>query len=186
VTNKSPAVVSPDAGADPDVMSMLLDHSESGPDVAAVDSLGMTALHHCAKYGNVETARMLIAAGSDVDARTLHHATPLHYAIESSDADLVDLLMESGCRIDKHRRYDVLLIVSPCSRRTARCVLIVQRVLRMSSGGSHHSQAAAAYSMAPSPDAMIKYGAAVNAPQPSTSSTSTRSSKKTKARYAHM
>src|SRR5689334_3966168 len=79
-------------------------------DVAAVRSLlregadpngaqgdGMTALHTAAEMGNLEIARLLIAANANVVAKTrIGGYTPLHLAAGSGQAAVVRALLEAG------------------------------------------------------------------------------------------
>lgn len=73
---------------------------------------GKTALMYAAQTGNIETARLLIAAGADVNARTDSHGagipffgcgelardrrSALMYAAENAGEDLIQLLIEAG------------------------------------------------------------------------------------------
>jgi ankyrin repeat protein len=51
-----------------------------------------TPLHHAAKYGNVEAARMLLNAKADATAKDWRGATPLDLAKENNHQDVVKLL----------------------------------------------------------------------------------------------
>jgi ankyrin repeat protein len=60
---------------------------------------GWTPLHLAVAEGQEEIVRLLVAAGADLTARTEHHRTPLHLALQFSP-DLVPLLLESGAVLD--------------------------------------------------------------------------------------
>jgi ankyrin repeat protein len=60
---------------------------------------GWSPLHVAVADGQTEVVRVLIDAGADVAARTEHHRTPLHVALQFSP-DLVPLLLESGAALD--------------------------------------------------------------------------------------
>ena len=70
-----------------------------------------TLLHTIADYPGhkpkgIEMARVLIAAGADVNARFQHgqiravRETPLHWAASNDDVDLAELLLDAGADID--------------------------------------------------------------------------------------
>ncbi|MFD2090525.1 ankyrin repeat domain-containing protein [Blastococcus deserti] len=60
---------------------------------------GWTPLHVAVAEGRADIARVLVGAGADLDARTEHHRTPLHVALELSP-DLVPVLLELGAVLD--------------------------------------------------------------------------------------
>jgi ankyrin repeat protein len=60
---------------------------------------GWTPLHIAVAEGQGEIARLLVGAGADLTARTEHHRTPLHVALQFSP-DLVPLLLELGAVLD--------------------------------------------------------------------------------------
>ncbi len=68
---------------------------EADPDAAHGD--GMTGLHWAAHHGAVETVKLLVAAGADVEARTrLGDHTPLHVASRNAQAGVVRELLAAG------------------------------------------------------------------------------------------
>src|SRR5688572_15767942 len=61
-----------------------------GADASAAQGDGLTALHAAAEVGNVEIARMLIAAKANVDAKSrIGGYTPLHIAAGSGHVEVV-------------------------------------------------------------------------------------------------
>ena len=74
-----------DAGADPKVVVRYRGDGK-GPE-------GSTLLHEAAKKGAVESVKLLLARGLNVNARTPFEATPLHEACRAGHADMVNLLL---------------------------------------------------------------------------------------------
>ncbi|SOD93358.1 Ankyrin repeat-containing protein [Blastococcus haudaquaticus] len=60
---------------------------------------GWTPLHLAVAEGRTDVVRVLVGAGADVGARTEHHRTPLHVALEHCP-DLVPVLLELGAGLD--------------------------------------------------------------------------------------
>lgn len=65
-------------------------------DVNAAEPDGATALHWAAYLENLETAALLVRAGSNVAAANRFGATPLALACINGNAALVELLLEAG------------------------------------------------------------------------------------------
>lgn len=57
---------------------------------------GLTPLHIAARHGGVETARILMENGADVNAVEKASETPLHWAAERGHEKTVSLLLEKG------------------------------------------------------------------------------------------
>lgn len=53
-----------------------------------------TALHHCAQYGKLDVAKVLLDLGANPDARTRRGRTPLHVACGWKQTSVVELLLE--------------------------------------------------------------------------------------------
>ena len=60
---------------------------------------GWTPLHVAVAEGQADIVGLLVGAGADLTARTEHHRTPLHIALQFSP-DLVPLLLELGAVLD--------------------------------------------------------------------------------------
>jgi serpin B len=78
---------------------------EQGVDVNGRSWNGRTALHVAANRGQKEAARLLLAKGADVNARTRAdwHAdalTPLHEAARSGHCDMAELLISGGANVN--------------------------------------------------------------------------------------
>lgn len=109
------ASILPAALMRPELLQSVLD---MGIDAnARTNFFGKTALMYAAQWGNAEAARVLIAAGADVNARTDSQSSvrlpraecgrlerdqrsALMYAAENSSEDLIALLLEAGADKD--------------------------------------------------------------------------------------
>ena len=69
-----------------------------GADVHAGDSGGLTALHHAAKAGHGEVARVLVELGADVQARDKVGFMPLHLAAQFGYGEVVRALVSRRLR----------------------------------------------------------------------------------------
>jgi len=82
----------------PEQTQKLIDH---GLDVNRPNWIGKTFLHSCARTGKVETARVLIENGAEVDAVELEHGgTPLAEAVRHDQYEMVAFLIEKGADPD--------------------------------------------------------------------------------------
>lgn len=69
---------------------------EQKTDVNAPQPDGMTALHWAARHGELESAKLLIAAGADAKAVNRYGVTPLSLACTNGNTTIVELLLEAG------------------------------------------------------------------------------------------
>lgn len=63
---------------------------------AKVNRLGWTPLHYAASTGQIETARMLLAAGALPNSPSPDGTSPLMMAARSGNRDMVNVLIEAG------------------------------------------------------------------------------------------
>jgi ankyrin repeat protein len=70
-------------------VELLLTH---GADIKAAQRGGYSALHSAAANGNVKLVNHLIKAGADSCAKSDDGKTPLDFAKERSQADVVEIL----------------------------------------------------------------------------------------------
>jgi uncharacterized protein len=73
------------------------------PKLAATDAPdGFSGLGLAIFFGHLQTARLLVEAGADVDrpSRNSFRVTPLHSAVASGNVELVELLLAHGARPD--------------------------------------------------------------------------------------
>jgi ankyrin repeat protein len=73
----------------------------------AKDKINRTALHHAAKYGHVEVAKLLLDRGAKIEAKDINDLTPLHLAASNGYLEVDKLLFDRGADIeakdtDKH------------------------------------------------------------------------------------
>ncbi len=64
--------------------------------VNARDRAGETPVHHAAKYGELETLRLVVERGGDVNAKCEGGGTPLHMAAWFGYANAVEYLLAHG------------------------------------------------------------------------------------------
>ena len=83
----------------PEVIELLLQY---GPDLAAKDICGRTALHFCCRGGNIQNLRILLAAipadqrQTLLEARSNGGVTPLMAAIQSANIFMVGQCLNSS------------------------------------------------------------------------------------------
>lgn len=73
----------------------ILDQGVRG-EVDARDAEGMAALNWAAYMDDLETVKLLIAAGADINTKNRGGGTPLHQACNFSDPALIDVLLKGG------------------------------------------------------------------------------------------
>ncbi|PVH97350.1 ankyrin, partial [Periconia macrospinosa] len=61
---------------------------------------GTDALHVAARIGQLDTMRVLMEHGADVNMTTFRGWTPLHWAAANRQVDAMKLLEQSGVRSD--------------------------------------------------------------------------------------
>jgi len=66
--------------------------------IRARDAAGSTLLHHAAAFGSIDTMKLLLDAGADVNAANRRRSTPLHWSLH--DDAKVRLLLERGAAVN--------------------------------------------------------------------------------------
>ena len=82
---------------------LLIAHS-APPNVVSRNALKVMPLHSAAAGSHVGVARLLVAAGADVNAVQPHGYRPLHAAAQNGNAELTELLLAAGA--DQATRTD--------------------------------------------------------------------------------
>lgn len=98
------ASAAPVLGAPPAPLADAIEHRDAaatrallrGAAVNAAQPDGMTALHWAARHDDLDTARILLAAGANPAAKNRYGVTPLSIACTNGNAALIRLLLESG------------------------------------------------------------------------------------------
>jgi ankyrin repeat protein len=84
----------------PDVLAYLIEH---GIYLGARSTFGLTALHYAASHeGNLQSIRLLVDHGLDVNVKSRHGETPLGRAVNANKPAAVELLLKLGA--DPHAR----------------------------------------------------------------------------------
>jgi len=93
-----------------DLIKLLL---EKGADLnAKTVKYGSTALMLASANGLVETAKMLMEAGADMNIKDKEDSTALIYALENGWIEIAKMLIEAGAQIDDKNKDDVLTLIN--------------------------------------------------------------------------
>lgn len=85
-------------GQNPEMLKFL---NVAGEKESTEQNRGETPLHRVAYNGNVQTARVLLTHGAEVNARSLYNGqTPLHLGAASGKAAILTLLLAQGAEVD--------------------------------------------------------------------------------------
>ena len=68
-------------------------------------AIPVSGLHWSCKLARIDMARVLIEAGSDVNARSHSGQTPLHLAAQTGKGEVIDLLLRCGKKIVMYLGY---------------------------------------------------------------------------------
>jgi ankyrin repeat protein/mono/diheme cytochrome c family protein len=95
----------------------------AGPDLAARDALGNTALHWAAINGDLPTLNALLAGGADANAANTAGATPLIYAVASPAA--VTALLAHGADVNHATKEKTTALLAATRRPRSAAVVRV-------------------------------------------------------------
>ena len=87
----------------PYIINLLLNNNIDDLDIA--DSKGKTALFHACEFGNLNSVKLLIKSGSDINKRDIFGKTILMYAVESENLELIKYLIED-IKVDINEKDD--------------------------------------------------------------------------------
>ena len=76
----------------PYIINLILNNNIDNLDSA--DNKGKTALFHACEFGNLNSVKLLIKSGSDINKRDIFGKTILMYAVESENLELIKYLIE--------------------------------------------------------------------------------------------
>ena len=80
----------------PYIINLLLNNNLNNniDDLDIADNKGKTALFHACEFGNLNSVKLLIKSGSDINKRDIFGKTILMYAVESENLELIKYLIE--------------------------------------------------------------------------------------------
>lgn len=87
----------------PYIINLILNNNIDNLDSA--DNKGKTALFHACEFGNLNSVRILIKSGSDINKRDIFGKTILMYAVESENLELIKYLIED-IEVDINKKDD--------------------------------------------------------------------------------
>lgn len=90
-------------------LKVLMKH---GDDINAVDDYARNALHYAANSFFLDVAKELIANNIDVNSKDVSGKTPLHLACCTNHPEMVELLIDSGAKVDA-QTYDIAGFKTP-------------------------------------------------------------------------
>jgi ankyrin repeat protein len=121
------------------MMRMMLE--ECGVNVGIEDVYGRTALYTAITSRKVQSVRVLLDAGEDVNRRTYVHngRTVLSFAVSRGEVEVVKLLLERGAdvkRLDRGARSALGIAVSNGNAEIVR--MLLKAGAKVSDGASGH------------------------------------------------
>lgn len=111
---------------------------------ARVDEVkdGLTPLHRGAAYGLADMVKLLIGAGSDVNAVTIREKdTPLHLAVRSGHGEVAKLLIDSGARLETRNGSKLTPLHVAAYEKQVACMKVL-----LDAGADVHAVASTGYS----------------------------------------
>ncbi|WP_165864415.1 ankyrin repeat domain-containing protein [Capsulimonas corticalis] len=97
-----------------DVVCHLLNAGASVNAACPVD--GFRALHRAASHGHLESARLLVAAGASLDARTRSGSTALIFAATAGHTSIVTLLLENQAPVDSVSKAGATALIAAATK----------------------------------------------------------------------
>ena len=89
-----------------DDLDRAIDAIRAGGDPNARDEYNLTAFIWCARKGHVAVARVLTAAGADIEARDNMRRTAIHHAVLFRRLEFIDYLLSIGADIAATEMHD--------------------------------------------------------------------------------
>ncbi len=127
-------------------------------DVNAAQGDGMTALHWAASLDDLATARLLLAAGAKVDARTrLGAVSPLFMAARNGSAPMIEMLLKAGASTTQADATGTTpLMVVAESGNTDAIKVLAEHGANVNAVENAHGQTALMFAAAYNRDAAVK------------------------------
>ena len=83
-----------------DLLDVLIDH---GADINVTTAhQGYTPLHIACKKNHAQNCRLLLSHGAEVNVKARDYTTPLYWAVERCNEDMVESLLKAGAREGKN------------------------------------------------------------------------------------
>ncbi|MGI8743431.1 MAG: ankyrin repeat domain-containing protein [Bryobacteraceae bacterium] len=127
-------------------------------DVNAAQGDGMTALHWAAFHDDLETAKLLIAAGANVKAPTRDGAiTPLFMACTNGNAAMLEALLKAGAEANSVKANGTTALMTAAASGGAEAVkVLLSHGADVNAKESVHGQTALMFAAALNREAVIK------------------------------
>ena len=81
-------------GEDPRIVEILL--KAGPPALEIVPHCGLTPLHHATSFGRTEIVEILLKAGANLEASSLHGHTPLYTACSFLQSQIIEIFLNAG------------------------------------------------------------------------------------------
>jgi len=94
-----------------DLVRLLVMQKTVASQIVCKDSHGWTSLHHCAKHGSFENAKLLLDQAASINAKDIDIKTPLAVACEFGNLDCVKYLIKKRAGVndkDKEGRTPIM------------------------------------------------------------------------------
>lgn len=86
-----------------EIVKAILDQDRE--QVNVTQSHGLTPLHVASFMGRLQTVKILLEYGAEINAKTQEGATALYYAAQENQKEILQLLLEKGADINSQRSY---------------------------------------------------------------------------------
>ncbi len=130
---------------------------KEGVDIDGAQGDGSTALHWAAFNDDLETAKMLLAAGANVKVTTREGAiTPLFMACSNGNAAIVEALLKAGADVNSVKPNGTTALMLAAASGSAPAVkLLLDRGANVNAKESVHGQTALMFAAALNRDAVV-------------------------------
>ncbi|TAK90478.1 MAG: ankyrin repeat domain-containing protein [Burkholderiaceae bacterium] len=93
-------------------------------DVNSTNYLGENALHIAVRWNDLSAVKLLVASGVDVNKHGEQGYTPLHYACEEGNSEMVQFLLDSGANVYARTEGDLPFTTARLNGNDAICDLL--------------------------------------------------------------